>query len=961
MGWLFFQREIVQALVSFLKAKLPLIGGDGWWETYVLNQLSPYQAHRLGIQKNLGSLDLAALLSVALASCDELIVNGHARREYSDLLHKLKRTRNRHAHAPADGYKPAVEAKDLEDSALFVGIIGCETDLVSRLRAAASTLKALMSQAASGNATEQSAHGLALAATYFPLRSPQPSSPDKSLERRTYLGMDFGTSTTVVSAASQANGEEQLSPLVLDQPDQFGVPTRSHMVNSVIAYLNGRLVFGREAYRQRSLLHEGRNVFSSFKMRLGIDLGPSYPETAVRSGVLNSGLKIESAQDAARVFFQFILGASGKALAAAKLPESTNWCVSVPASFEANQRRDLEDALQAAGIATGSVPLIDEPNAAFLSYLYESARSENSNRILDLLRERPVNVMVYDFGAGTCDVSVLRLEIGAGGVESRNLAVSRFTALGGDDIDLALARQVLLPQLTEETQNPSQRDIEERLLPRLQPTAELLKIRLLEHAQDKGINTLSGLREAKDLRVTAQDIEAFTIGSDRYELCNPNASLAELASAMEPFVKLPAPHDDRLPHVFAPVRDALEKSGKSAEDLDGVLFIGGSSENPIARETVMKGLGGGVEAIVPSDLRSHVSKGAALHSYWFSGCGFDFIQPITSEPILALARGAAFEAIVPASTPLPTKVTFSDDLYVEVEGQRRIEIPICVSSADKLLGVITIDCPDPAGFRHGTKVQLTASVTREKILEVTAQIGNSIAKTTLLNPMANRALTQTEKKLLKAKQAFNEALLNNRGRPPVGAVVAFAKASEAAGDHRQAAEMYQKAEQLDPKRNFATSITFNYSRAGERNLAKLWAQKAYEREPSAVSAYNLAVNEPDESEKERLLREALDLESEYHPAMEVLGRMLSKNGNPEGEQLLEKCADDLSERLQDHRLNESESRTLARIARELGKTHLAQQAEARSKSLESGENSPSAYVEENLLGHLRAGLLVTDK
>jgi len=64
-----------------------------------------------------------------------------------------------------------------------------------------------------------------------------------------------------------------------------------------------------------------------------------------------------------------------------------------------------------------------------------------------------------------------------------------------------------------------------------------------------------------------------------------------------------------FPHVFAPVRDALEKSGLIAEDLDAVLFIGGSSENPIVREAVMKGLGCDVEAIIPSDLRSHVSKG----------------------------------------------------------------------------------------------------------------------------------------------------------------------------------------------------------------------------------------------------------------------------------------------------------------------------------------------------------------
>lgn len=960
IGWLFFQREIVQELVKFLKTKLPQVGGEDWWNSYVLAQLSPYQVHRVGTQQNLGDLDLAALLQVALASCDEFVANGHASDQYIDALQKIKRTRNRHAHAPADGYKPAIEAKDLEDSAELIDIIGSNADLSLRLTQAAAEFRS-SSRKNKKTSSSNSSDGISEVpdGSYLGLKSPSPKSPEKMLSNTTYLGMDFGTSTTVVSAVVHKDSRVQMQPLVLEQPDQYGVPTRSHLVNSVIAHLNGRLVFGREAYRQRSLLHEGRSVFSSFKMKLGIDLGPSYPETAVRSGVMKSGIKIESAQDAAKAFFQFIRQAVGSAVASERMPDKTQWCVSVPASFEANQRRDLENALREGGISAEDVALIDEPNAAFLSYLFEAAQSQTDNRLLDTLRTRPVNVMVYDFGAGTCDVSILQLEIGAGGIESRNRAVSRFTALGGDDFDRALARDVLLPQLCEASSDatPSQRDIEERLIPRLQPSAELLKIRLLEHVQNKGIATVSAMRRASDLRVTSSDIEPFSIGPNRYELPSPGASLSNLADALEPYVKLPAPLDDRIPHVFAPVRDALEKSGLIAEDLDAVLFIGGSSENPIVREAVMKGLGCDVEAIIPSDLRSHVSKGAALHSYWFNGCGFDFIQPITSEPILAIAKGGQATIIIPASTPLPTSKEFNDDLIVQVGGQSKVEIPICVSSAEKLVGVLTIEAPDDAGFEVGSKVRLSVGITREKILEIEAQIGSQVAKTAILNPLANHPLTEAETSLLKAKQEFNRVLYENRGRPPVGAVITFASAAAAAGDHRQAAEMYQKAEQIDPKRNFAVNITYNYAMAGMHHLSEIWARKAYQREPSAVSAYNLAIDVSDEDEKIRLLRESLRISPEYYSAMAMLGRILIKKGVPEGTALLEKCSESLSKQLRNHKIHSGDCRTLARVARDLGQTDLAQKAEARAKTHTGEQGCSSPYSEKNLLGLTSPGLL----
>ena len=84
-------------------------------------------------------------------------------------------------------------------------------------------------------------------------------------------------------------------------------------------------------------------------------------------------------------------------------PRKSKVVITVPASFEMGQRRDTLLAAELAGLTVGDGDLMDEPNAAFLDLV-------NSQAIDRLNLSEPKNVLVFDFGGGTCDISVLRVQ-----------------------------------------------------------------------------------------------------------------------------------------------------------------------------------------------------------------------------------------------------------------------------------------------------------------------------------------------------------------------------------------------------------------------------------------------------------------------------------------------------------------------------------------------------------------------
>lgn len=995
--WPTLQHLLAESLADFLGKSLPSVGGSDWWARYVIDCLTPAQARSAqGVAEgDLQAFDLAALLRIADRNWAEVALKLKLRRETRNLVFEMKDVRNRYAHASLKGVDLEDQLRDVDTAMRLMQSVGASSESIGQVKAIHRRLLLEVASGADGDAAEtevdtstpespaqtgpsdvsdvedppknsaatstsksatkkrgdhppdevEVVHGEPTARTGGWMVNPSSPGRDvqKALGARTYVGIDFGTSTTVVSVVRLEDRDRLVSrTLPIRQPEELGGSIVHHLVNTVLAWQDDKLLFGRDAYRMRQELFEGRTVFSSFKMRLGVDVGPTYPETALPKGA--HSVSIEDANDAAREFFKVLHAGIKDAVTREGLPSDLRFAVSVPASFEANQRRDLLRNMKDAGLPAEEICLIDEPNAAFLSFLHESAREHASQDLLLQLRGAGANILVYDFGAGTCDVSILDVKITERGISSRNRSISRFTALGGDDLDRAIAKHALLPVLLGSAPGfePEQRDVEERLIPRLQPTAERLKLAAMEWLTDRGVNDLSGIRYNGTETFYDHSIPSFKIRGQSLSLPKPALSLSQLADALEPFVGRFDPDQNGL-HVFAPVVNAMDKSGLTSDELDAVLFIGGSAASPIVRSAVMRHLPEDVQSIVPTDLRSHVSLGAALHCLGFHAFHMDLIRPITSEAIHVVTRGGNLETVIPAAAEVPTSNPFTTRLRIDRKGQSTVELPICVGTESKLLGLLRMQAPNDRVFSVDEEVKIEATINHDKLLEIKASVAGTVVQTGLMNPLANRELTPSETRMLEAKQKFNESLLASRGKPSKDAVLTYARAALEAEAFDLAAEMYMATERIDPSENHATNICFCFSKAGRTERSTEWARKSYEREPDAVAAYNLSCNVRG-SERESLLRDAVRLRPDFAYALLALGRMIQDRDAAQGRKLIEKAVRSLEKDLRAHRIDRDHCRTLIDAAREIDDEDLAEIAQARLDSMLDS----SVYDENNL-------------
>jgi len=227
-----------------------------------------------------------------------------------------------------------------------------------------------------------------------------------------------------------------------------------------------------------------------------------------------------------------------KADAEAYLGETvTEAVITVPAYFSDDQRQATIDAGKIAGFDVKRI--INEPTAAALAY--------------GLDNEKEQKIMVYDLGGGTFDVSII--EIGGGVIEV--LATAGDNRLGGDDFD-----QLVIDYLADEFKKAEGIDLR----------ADKMAMQRLKEAAEKAKIELSS---ATQTNINIPFITANQDGPKHLDVKLARAKFEELISKL-------------VEKTMDPVRNAMKDAGLSANELDKILLVGGSTRVPAVQDAVKK-------------------------------------------------------------------------------------------------------------------------------------------------------------------------------------------------------------------------------------------------------------------------------------------------------------------------------------------------------------------------------------
>ncbi len=433
------------------------------------------------------------------------------------------------------------------------------------------------------------------------------------LVRKTFIGIDFGTSTTVCSYV-KINEDNQIitESIPIKQYNERNKATTHQKVDSVVAYDNNRIIIGKPAKDLARELVYGKNYWSSFKMGVGVDLGPVYYNSDLRVGED----KILTPEDACVKFFQKLKVGIDSFIEENNLPMNIEYAISIPASFEMSQRQSILYALEKVGIKSGRSPFIDEPVAAYLHHL-------NTYGVSTIEEKK---VLVFDFGAGTCDICVFEISNRDNKLQINNLAISRNGEVGGDQLDYQIVDKVLWTQFVK--QNPEfaniDRSIKKIIYSGLKNIAETLKIRLCDRAIGGDVVTKNGAE-------SISNFEDFYI-SERISKGVRNASLSykELYEIMSDFMLNKTSLTD---NIATTLETAMIKSGINYSEIDEVVLIGGSCKNPYIEYFLKQIFPHKTQIVKPLDMQYAVSNGAAIHSLAMNVFGQNLITPVLGESL----------------------------------------------------------------------------------------------------------------------------------------------------------------------------------------------------------------------------------------------------------------------------------------------------------------------------------------
>ena len=362
-----------------------------------------------------------------------------------------------------------------------------------------------------------------------------------------------------------------------------------------------------------------------------------------------------------------------KADAEAKLGEKiTEAVITVPAYFDDAQRAATKAAGQVAGLNV--LRIINEPTAAALAYGINKKKDEK--------------IVVYDFGGGTFDVSVL--EVGDDVIEVKS--TDGDSHMGGRDIDQKIVRY-----LADEFKKQSGLDV----------TKDPLALQRLDEAAEKAKHELSTSSE------TEVNIPFITVGSDG----TPQHLLLKMSRAT-----LESLADEYVSRSVDITKRALEASGFPASDISEVILVGGQTRMPKIQEEVKKLFGKEPHMGVNPD--EVVAIGAAIQAGILQGDVKDILLVDVIPLSLSIeTMGGVATKLIERNTAVPT--SRSQTFSTASDNQTSVEIHVtqgerAMSADNKSLGRFNLEGIPPAP-RGLPQVEVTFDVDSNGILTVKAK------------------------------------------------------------------------------------------------------------------------------------------------------------------------------------------------------------------------------------------------